>query len=238
MSPKRSAILISSIILASTLAPLITHATTIVTYRGFVTQGFDQSGVFGIAKTDMSGLAFSAKFTIQNSTSPFTYLILSDGSFINNNQPIRFPRVGSGWDGRDYYPRSPMLSELTINGISVNIFGQRDGRVDHLGPNAPTSLVHHRTEDLLVFTPVDESVIIDLSVSSVSDKFTNSWDYRSPLYHDVRSDDIVSGRFQYAGYTCTTSCILNFASGALSPTSVLRMSCCARRSRGWRATAL
>ena len=199
------------------------QASTIVTYQGIISQGTDQTGVFGNSQQNLSGFSFSLKFTINNSQNPHSYLILSNGSTIfPQYQPVRYPRVGSGWYGRDYGELAPMISQLTINNKTVRILGQRGGQVDHLGPNSAQSLVHHRTEDLLVVTgAVDEAVIFDVFMNSKSDRFTNSWDYRNPLFHSVQFDDVVGGYFQYIGYTCATSCLLFNANGSFLPKSIL-----------------
>lgn len=192
-------------------------ASTIITYRGNISQGFDGTGVFGNPSRDLSGSPFSITFTIMNSYNPFSYLILSNGSNVNPMyQPIRYPRVGSGWSGRGYGEFSPMSAVIEINNRSVKMLSQRSGEVDHSGPGGTQSLVHHRVQDLLV---LDNSVDVNISISSQINKFTNSWDYRSPMTYIVQPADTSFGYFSYLGLSCSTTCSLIGAGASFAPSS-------------------
>ncbi len=110
-----------SLAVAATAAALLSTtpalaAVKIATYSGTLAAGYDFTGVFGTANTDLTGASWVATFTYDKTLGGFQST--DSSSFDRSN------------GGSVYLNGSPIISStITINGITKVVLGQSDGQV-------------------------------------------------------------------------------------------------------------
>jgi len=109
MSPK-PAIAAAAAILALACAAPAAAAVIIYTYTGTISEGYDETGVFGTAGRDLTGLAFTAQFRLDDAT----------WGAQHHDYPFR-----TGIEGQ--FEWNPIRASLTIAGGSPMTFGQGAG---------------------------------------------------------------------------------------------------------------
>jgi hypothetical protein len=109
----RSLFLMSSMVLACCLGGSYAHATTIlITYTGTISDGFDQTGVFGPAGTSLSGDTYSLVYTFDTA-----------GAILDLSGLPFSSRVYGGPDTNVPSSNSPGKASLTINGKTALFTG-------------------------------------------------------------------------------------------------------------------
>lgn len=117
---------ISSAIRFRTLASAATAAALLVspaaavgkvaTYTGTIKSGYDETGVFGVANTDITGFSYVARYTYDRTLGAFQW---TDGVFYDQSYSGTYYGAGIG---------SPVISvSVTINGITKKIIGDYYG---------------------------------------------------------------------------------------------------------------
>jgi hypothetical protein len=142
------------------------------TYQGFVSGGYDQFGVFGAANIDLTGDAFTTVYTINDAA-------LGATTYSDSNVSYIYGGVGFG-------SLAPAVSAVvTINGHSLSIAGNYEGEA-YQSTSASDYLVDHFANSAIAPGTNAEA---QNYVLSVSDPFTTSGDYHTPLFHQVQPGD-------------------------------------------------
>jgi len=117
-----------SLLLISLLAATAEAATMTARYKGYVSAGYDYTGVFGEVGRDLSGLSFEGYFRYD------TRLGVTDA-----HPFLKYVYGGSG-----YGTASPMLeSYIIINGVRQNFSGAMNGTINF----NPGYFVDHLVQD-------------------------------------------------------------------------------------------
>lgn len=94
---------------------------TLITYRGLVDDGFDQTGIFGTPNGNLAGLAYTAVYTIDDAT---------PGALV-----LSAPTVSAIYGGTANGNRpTPTSATLTISGHTVSIDGSYKGETELIRP--------------------------------------------------------------------------------------------------------
>jgi hypothetical protein len=170
-------------------------ANVTTTFRGVVTSGYDLAGRFGAPSLNLSGDRYTIVFFVDES-------IASQKSFGATES------FNEGGPSINYLYPSAVSATITIAGVTVPVDGKLGGIYVQ---DYPSSFLAARTDS---FDPVtSDTRSMNDGILSLTDVFTTTADYRTPLKHKVQADDATFGR--YSDYTTVQLVDL-----VLAPTSV------------------
>jgi hypothetical protein len=180
-------------------------AIVTATYKGTVDYGYDGTGVFGAAGTDLTGDAFTAVYKI-NDAAPGAYAV--------SNPPYYSYIYG----GSAYGTTSPVSAVVTINGHSLSA-GNYAGEAFQAASPWYYSEVYHFAENYSSNANGYAYAYAYNYVYSSSDPFVTSADYHTPLSHQVQPGDYGYGYVQTYAYDYRTGSYQSAYAG-LSDSSV------------------
>lgn len=173
--------------LAVTTTPVAANAAIyLITYTGTISNGYDETGVFGAANTYLTNAAFTAIYTLTDPT-PGAF------AYIGGIESATYGGTGYG------VAAFPVSATIKINGITKAIAGtysslarQRDGypsqdedRIDHSAANHYDDGINYRYNSI--------SSIVRSSVNNI----VNSSNYTDPLNYTLQAGDIQDGQFGF-----------------------------------------
>jgi len=190
------------------LAQPASAASYLITYTGTVSSGYDQTDVFGLGGTDLTGQAFKAVYTLTDPT-PGAY-VYNDGF------------AGYTYGGTDYGAGipSPLSAKITINGITKAISGDQEGfayQVDGLLTSSGYDQVYHFAYDYLYGGSRQTQDYLYNSVYSYVNNIVDTSNYTTPLDYSAQAGDSNNyGYFQFYDYNYVTGIYDQYASGSLT----------------------
>ncbi len=202
---------IASIAVAAALALSASsaNATTIkATYRGAITAGFDDTGVFG-SIGDLTG---------QDVTAVYLTNYNAFGASHASGSHLSFILGGPGYSGADIVT----TATVTINGHTLSVGGTffGEGAQFKLTPAFGLAAeVYHESDDFYVDGPLTHHALAYSGISSLVHGFVTSADYRTPLTYALQGGDGSFGGF-FDQVSDPGGHILQTASGDFAPGSV------------------
>lgn len=169
------------------LASQARAATLIVAYQGVVSNGFDLTGVFGQAKTSLTGDAFKVTFVFDDK---------DPRGFSQYDPPLRSSFNYMDMSGQIF--SAPRISvEINHHSFSFYCASPDYCAYDH----AAQSGYSHTwgVTDNLNYFAVDTTVTaiyrrdIDLGITSSLNHFVTNFDYHTPLFHTIAPGDLFQG---------------------------------------------
>jgi hypothetical protein len=160
-----------------------TAATYVAVYRGHVSYGYDKSGEFGSANSDLSGAAFTSIYTF---TTP-----LPIGVEVYNNG------ITNSFSG--YYDAAVISASIMINGHIQNFepgyYGQAGLSNESVPGNGSDVSFHEVRDFLLTENSLNYKFIFNV-ISSNSNDFLISSDFGQNLRYNARRNDQRDGYFE------------------------------------------
>ena len=199
----KNLVVIGSLALAAFTGPA-SAATILITYEGTVSSGTDATGLFGMAGSDLTGLSYTAAYTLTYPTA--------------GAREQSLPTIRSYWGGEGYAgnPATPLSGSFMINGTTIDVAGQFYGLVQKLNR-------HGGTTDRLYSGVFDRynlgGVQIDNSLSSglgssVAD-FLSTTNFEQELVYDFQPGDHSNGAFRFRSNDLDQQTVLQDAGGSL-----------------------
>jgi hypothetical protein len=193
-----------------------------VTYKGVITNGSDETGLYGKAGS-LTGESYSLTYildTADPSVSSFNPPYSSSYSynhFFSNGNPQFDLKIGGNGPGIEFVSfLNQCQNGLDICSVGTNRYAGLNGKwgVDSswtggdFGKN--------------IFTGDNVTYLIrnSSSITSTTDKFVTNYDYRVPMFHVFQAGDIASGNIDMREIDVDTLSDVFYVKADLSPTSV------------------
>jgi hypothetical protein len=171
----------------TTLPTAARAAKYIITYKGTVSSGTDQTGVFGAANTDLAGKAFKAVYTLDDATPGVETIVGPSNSLI---------RGGTYYPGK---PASPLSATITIDGITKSSKGSYAGFATQSNDVNGMDFISHDSQDYSGLSgPTFISNYIYIQLSSSTNNFLSNSDFRSKLNYTILPGDRAIGGFAFS----------------------------------------
>ncbi len=151
-------------------------AIVTATYTGTVRSGFDQRGIFGTANGNLKGDSFTVVYTINDAV---------PGTHANSNPPYYTGIYGGSAYGSG--STSPVSAVVWINGHSFSIAGRYSGQAYQSASSSGLGEVDESVLDVTSHPNTQANVYN--TIWSYNDHFVPSFDYHTPLFHQVQSYD-------------------------------------------------
>ena len=212
---------LASVATCASLAASSAFANVTTTFTGVVASGFDYAGEFGAPNTDLTGVGYTAVYTIDDS--------------VASQQSIN-PNYTSVYGGTLPAGANPLSATLTINGTTVLVTGPYDGAVfQDYWPTLPNNsnllgardLYQLETQNEFAWNTQVQTLTNGIwsfsPYQSPPDVFTTNADYHTPLTHTVQSNDFATGAYQdwFNGDTCPTGFGCYAVNVLLTPTALI-----------------
>lgn len=202
----------ATVILMAAFATNAQAGILTITYKGTVTSGLDETGVFGVPVTDLSGASYVATYVVDTSAAATSYF-----------EP---PYLSSISGGNQLGNASPLTATLTINGVSfftpANDLGLHEVQPLLQGPiifQSPGQITDYANQYYQFGTVITFGQLSE-SIYSYVNSFIPSWNYATPFSYQIDGDDLTSGYFQQQTIDVSTFDYLVYAYANLSPTEV------------------
>ena len=180
---------------ALALVATTAHAHIVTaTYSGVVANGYDTTGVFGAANTDLTGAAFTAVYKVDSSVNSLTF----------NSPGSMSYRIG----GTNYgFSSSPVSAVVTIHGVSAAFGGLQTGEAYRSKVASGGNELFHETYSASTVKGVSTQQFVETFVYSKSN---------GPVFAGPRS----GGFLQDVVVDTSTGAYSTLVQGVLTPTSL------------------
>lgn len=167
-------------------------ATFLITYTGTISGGYDETGVFGTARTDLTGQSYVAVYTL---TSP------TPGATVENDG-TRGLIVGGSQTGS----QSPLLGRLTIAGTTVQAGSSSGGALQLDGFPNGTGYDHvfHDVRDYSDDGILTTENLFHNNIASFVNNVVSSSDFTGSLDYRVQAGDLNFGYAEILSFTSGT----------------------------------
>ena len=190
---------------AMMMAAPVQAATYIITYTGHVTQGYDNTGTFGV-KGALAGLSYTAIYSFNFPVSGALYY----NDYVST----------SSYGGTSYNAVSPLSANFTLNGITKNIAGNYVGSTQISDgssiPYVGYDTILHAASDLVDNSQVYKAYGISNYIYSSTNNFIKSNNLLSSLDYYVSPADFSTGGFGFVNFDRQNNVSLESVTGNVS----------------------
>lgn len=179
------------------------------TYKGVVTDGYDQTGVFGTPGANLTGDSFTAVYTINDAEGSSNY----DPPYSSEIEGGSVIGVGS-----------PVSATITINGLTALIAGKGIGEAEQGTLAGDYALVADYADNCTDLTCFNYSYYMSTYIKSYSNPIVTNFDYHTPLSYTVQPGDYAYGTFvdeAVADIIVNNSRYSTYTYADFAPTSVI-----------------
>ena len=154
-------------------------AKFLITYTGTVRSGFDLTGEIGAANTDLTGLSYVARYTLDTSVVA-----------IFSSNAIQSYAIDIG-------NKSLLTADITIDGKTFSINGSYIGYVEQTNNDSSNfDLVAHVSEDSIEDSQIKYAIRLDSTIIGRSINIVNSSDYTQILNFNAQLSGVpLNSRF-------------------------------------------